>query len=108
MSAGGVNKAILVGVVCRGPEIRTTKAGVPQAVFGLTTSEIWFDKESNEKREKTISHRVVVYGPLVKVVSKHLRKGARVFVEGMIETRRWVGKDGKPGENWTTEIVVQG
>jgi single-strand DNA-binding protein len=108
MSAGSVNKAILIGRAFHGPESRTTSAGVPQAVFGLATNEIWFDKATNEKREKTIFHRVVVYGPLAKVVGKYLRKGARVYVEGQIETRRWKGKDGQPGENWTTEIIVQG
>src|SRR5262245_52204143 len=108
MSAGDVNKAILVGRVARDPEIRMTKVGVPQAAFDITTTEIWFDKPTNERREKTASHRIVVYGPMVKVVEKCVRKGARLYLEGQIETRRWVGKDGSPGENWTTEIVVQG
>jgi len=78
------------------------------AGFDLTTSEIWFDKPTNERRERTVLHKIAVYGPLVKVVQKCVRKGARVYVEGQIETRRWVGKDGSPGKTWTTEIIVQG
>ena len=108
MSAGGVNIAILVGRATSDPTVRVVKGGVAQAVFNMTTNEVWFDKESNERREKVISHRVVVYGPLANAVGKCVRKQCLVFVQGQIETRRWVGKDGSRGENWTTEIIVQG
>jgi hypothetical protein len=66
MAAGDVNKIILVGRVTRGPIIKPTKAGVPHAVFGLSTTEIWFDKATDSKRERTTQHKIVVYGgPLV-------------------------------------------
>src|SRR5262249_34773869 len=97
-----------VGRVTSDPKIAVVKGGVSQAVFNMTTTEQWFDKETNERREKVISHRIVVYGPLARAIEKCVRKGALVFVQGQIETRRWVGKDGSPGENWTTEIIVQG
>src|SRR5262249_15476676 len=107
MSAGGVNIAILVGRATSDPATRVVKGGVSQAIFGMTTREVWVDKQTDEKREKAIHHRVVVYGPLVRAVEKCVRRGSLVFVQGQIETRRWVGKDGSPTENWTTEIVVQ-
>ena len=109
MAAGDVNKVILVGRVARGPIIKPTKAGVPQAVFGLSTTEIWFDKATDSKRERAIQHKIVVYGvPLVKTVEKCIQPGARVYIEGTLEVRRWANKDGSPGQNWTCEVVVQG
>src|SRR5262249_8619164 len=96
MAAGGLNKAMLIGHVSCEPKINVTKGGVRQAFFILAATEEWF-------------HRVVVYGPLVSVVEKCVHQGARVYVEGAIETRRWVTKDGTPtAESWTVEIVVQG
>src|SRR5262249_54018916 len=89
------------------PRIAVVK-GLSQAVFNMTTNEVWYDKETNERREKIISHRIVVYGPLTRAIEKCVRRGSLIFVQGQIETRRWVGKDGSPGENWTTEIIVQG
>jgi single-strand DNA-binding protein len=105
---GDVNKAILVGRVVRGPAIHTTKAGIPRAVFDITTTETWIDKATNKRNERVFPHRIVAYGPLVRVVEKCIRHGARVYIEGQIETRRWASKDGSRGENWTTEIMVQG
>ena len=106
---GDVNKAILVGRVTRNPEIKTTKAGVPQAFFVLSTSEAWFDKPTSQKRTKTVFHRVMVYGgSLVRVVQKCVRKGARLYLEGEILVRKWVGGDGQPTESWTCEVVIQG
>jgi len=105
---GDVNKAILIGRVIRGPSIKPTKNGVPQAVFTLSTTEVWWDKPTNEKRSKTILHKVIVYGPLVGVVEKCVQVGARVYLEGQIEIRRWTRKDGAPTESWTCEIIVQG
>src|SRR5262249_23158064 len=94
MSAGGVNIAILVGRATSDPATRVVKGGVSQAIFGMTTREVWVDKQTDEKREKAIHHRVVVYGPLVRAVEKCVRRGSLVCVQGQIETRRWVGKDG--------------
>jgi single-strand DNA-binding protein len=108
MAAGGVNIAILVGRATSDPTVRVVKGGVAQAVFNMTTNEVWFDKETDQRREKVIGHKVVVYGPLVRAVEKCVRRGSLVFVQGQIETRRWVSKDGSRGENWTTEIIVQG
>src|SRR5262249_933075 len=108
MSAGGVNIAILVGRATSDPATRVVKGGVSQAIFGMTTREVWVDKQTDEKREKAIHHRVVVYGPLVRASEKRVRRGSLVVGQGQIETSRWVGKDGSPSENWTTEIVGQG
>ena len=82
MAAGGVNIAILVGRATTDPVIKTVKAGTAQAVFNVATNEIWIDKQTDERRERVIYHKVVVYGPLVKAIEKCVRKGALVFVQG--------------------------
>jgi single-strand DNA-binding protein len=81
---------------------------VPQTIFDIVTVDSWYDRDSNERREKSMRHRIVAYGHVGSMVSRTVRKGARVFVEGQIETRRWKDRNTtqKPVESWTVEIVV--
>jgi len=82
---------------------------VPQAFFILSTRERWYDKPSNEKREKTVFHRIIVYGDaMIRVVEKCIHKGARIYIEGQVDIRKWVGRDGQSTESLTCEVVVQG
>jgi single-strand DNA-binding protein len=105
MSAS-VNKVILVGNLGRDPEIRTTQDGTRVANLSLATSESWRDKNSGERKEKTEWHRVVIFNDrLVDVVEKYLKKGAKIYLEGALQTRRWTDQSG--GEKYTTEIVLQ-
>jgi len=109
MADADVNKVILIGRVVREPVIKPTRAGVPQAFFVLSTQERWFDKPSNTKRERTTLFRVIVYGDsLIRVVEKCVHRGARLYIEGGVSIRTWVGKDGQSTESLTCEIVVQG
>lgn len=101
-----MNKAQLIGNVGKDPEIRTTQGGGKVASFSVATSETWKDKDGNRK-EKTEWHRVVVFSPgLVDIVEKYVKKGAKLYVEGQIASRKWTDKSGK--ENATTEIVIKG
>jgi single-strand DNA-binding protein len=103
--AGSVNKVILVGNLGRDPEIRFTQAGEKIAHFSLATSERWRDKASGENKERTEWHRVVVFNDrIADVVEKYLRKGAKVYVEGQLQTRKWTDKEGQ--ERYTTEVVL--
>ena len=105
--AGSVNKVILVGNLGRDPEIRSTQDGVRIANLSLATSENWRDKNTGERREKTEWHRVVIFNErLVEVAEKYLRKGAKVYIEGQIQTRKWQDQSGQ--DKYTTEIVLQG
>lgn len=105
--AGSVNKVILIGNVGRDPEIRRTQDGKPIANLSIATSESWRDKSSGERKEKTEWHRVVVFSePLCKVIEQHVKKGAKLYVEGQLQTRKWTDKDGV--EKYSTEIVLQG
>src|SRR5688572_29970687 len=105
--AGSVNKVILVGNLGRDPEIRRTQDGRPIAQLSVATSENWRDKTTGERKEKTEWHRVVIFSEgLAKVAEQYLKKGAKVYIEGALQTRKWTDKDGI--EKYSTEIVLQG
>ncbi len=104
--AGSVNKVILVGNLGRDPEIRSMPSGGSIANLNIATSESWRDKGSGERREKTEWHRVVIFSEgLVKIAEQYLRKGAKIYIEGQLETRKWQDKDGQ--DKYTTEIVLR-
>ena len=105
--AGSVNKVILVGNLGKDPEIRRTQDGRPIANLSIATSESWRDKNTGEKREKTEWHRVVIFSePLCKVVEQYLKKGAKVYIEGQLQTRKYQDQSGV--EKFSTEVVLQG
>jgi single-strand DNA-binding protein len=104
--AGSVNKVILVGNLGKDPETRRLQSGDPVVNLSIATSESWRDKSSGERKEKTEWHRVVIFNKnLAEVAEKYLRKGAKVYVEGSLQTRKWSDKDGV--EKYSTEIVLQ-
>ena len=104
--AGSVNKVILIGNLWADPEIRSLTSGDRVANLRIATSETWRDRASGERKEKTEWHRVVVFNEnIVKVCEQYLRKGAKVYVEGAIQTRKW--NDASGVEKFSTEIVLQ-
>jgi single-strand DNA-binding protein len=105
--AGSVNKVILVGNLGKDPEIRRTQDGRPIANLNVATSESWRDKATGERKEKTEWHRVVIFNEgLCKVAEQYLKKGAKVYIEGQLQTRKWTDQSG--AEKYTTEVVLQG
>lgn len=105
--AGSVNKVILIGNLGRDPEIRSTQDGREIANLAVATSESWKDRNTGERKEKTEWHRVVVFNEgLVNVIKNYLKKGAKVYLEGQLQTRKWTDKDGQ--EKYSTEVVLQG
>jgi single-strand DNA-binding protein len=103
--AGSVNKVILVGNLGKDPEVRRMTSGEPMVNLSIATSESWRDKASGERKEKTEWHRVVIFNEhLAKVAEQYLRKGAKVYIEGQLATRKWTDKDG--AEKYTTEVVL--
>lgn len=104
--AGSVNKVILVGNLGADPEIRTLNSGDRVANLRIATSESWRDRASGEKKERTEWHRVVIFNDnLVKVAENYLRKGAKVYIEGALQTRKWTDQSGQ--EKYSTEVVLQ-
>ena len=105
--AGSVNKVILVGNLGKDPEIRRTQDGRPIANLSVATSETWRDKATGERKEKTEWHRVVIFNEgLCKVAEQYLKKGAKVYIEGQLQTRKWTDQSGV--EKYSTEVVLQG
>ncbi|RWO02162.1 single-stranded DNA-binding protein [Mesorhizobium sp.] len=104
--AGSVNKVILVGNLGADPEIRRLNSGEPVVNIRVATSESWRDKTSGERKEKTEWHNVVIFNEqLAKVAEQYLKKGAKVYVEGQLQTRKWQDQTGN--DRYTTEIVLQ-
>jgi single-strand DNA-binding protein len=105
--AGSVNKVILVGNLGADPEVRRTQDGRPIVNLRIATSDTWRDKNTGERKEKTEWHRVVIFSEgLAKVAEQYLKKGAKVYIEGALQTRKWQDKDGQ--DRYSTEIVLQG
>ena len=106
--AGSLNKVLLIGRLGADPEIKQMINGKNVARLSLATSQTWKDKNTGEKKEKTEWHRIVVFNEgLVNVVQQYLKKGAQVYVEGQLSTRKW--KDEQSGQDkYTTEILIQG
>ncbi|MDA8420365.1 MAG: single-stranded DNA-binding protein [Pseudomonadota bacterium] len=101
--ARGVNKVTLIGHLGKDPEVRYSPNGGAIANITLATSESWKDKTSGEKQERTEWHRVVFFGRLAEIAGEYLKKGAQIYVEGRLQTRKWQDKEGK--DRYTTEIV---
>lgn len=102
-----VNKAIIVGKLGKDPEIRAMQNGNEIANLSIATSERWKDKTTGGRKEKTEWHKVVIYNEaLVKVAKAYLKKGSSVYIEGAIQTRKWMDQSGV--EKYSTEIVLQG
>tara|TARA_Y100000590_G_scaffold443475_1_gene572981 strand:- start:3299 stop:3748 length:450 start_codon:yes stop_codon:yes gene_type:complete len=106
--AGSLNKVLLIGRLGADPEIKQMVNGKSVARLSLATSQSWKDKNTGEKKEKTEWHRIVVFNEgLVNVVQQYLKKGAQIYVEGQLSTRKW--KDEQSGQDkYSTEIVIQG
>tara|TARA_B100001996_G_scaffold122812_1_gene92902 strand:+ start:257 stop:706 length:450 start_codon:yes stop_codon:yes gene_type:complete len=106
--AGSLNKVLLIGRLGADPEIKQMVNGKNVARLSIATSQSWKDKSTGEKKEKTEWHRVVVFNEgLVNVVQQYLKKGAQVYIEGQLSTRKW--KDEKTGtDKYSTEILIQG
>ena len=106
--AGSLNKVQLIGRLGADPEVKQMVNGKSVARLSLATSQSWKDRNTGEKKEKTEWHRIVVFNEgLVNVIQQYLKKGAQVYIEGQISTRKW--KDEQTGQDkYSTEIVLQG
>src|SRR6266404_9767254 len=103
--AGSINKVILVGNLGRDPELRSTQDGMRIANLAVATSESWRDRVSGERKERTEWHRVVIFNDrLSEIAEKYLKKGAKVYVEGQLQTRKWTDQQGQ--ERYTTEVAL--
>lgn len=104
--AYSINKVILVGNVGNDPEIKTFQNGNKVANLSIATSERWKDKETGEQKSLTEWHRVVIFNTIfISLAEKFVKKGAKIYVEGQLQTRKW--QDGSGVDKYSTEVVLQ-
>ena len=105
--SGSVNKVILLGNLGRDPEIRSMQSGKKMASFSIATSKRWKDRSTQEQKEATSWHNIVVFNEgLVDVIEKYVKKGTKIYLEGELSTRKYQDKEGN--DKYTTEVVLQG
>lgn len=102
----GINQVTILGNVGKDPEIRAMNSGDRVANLSIATSEKWKDKQTGETKERTEWHRITIWGGLVDVVDKYVRKGSKLYVQGKLQTRKWTDQAGV--ERYSTEVVLQG
>ncbi len=98
----GINKVIILGNLGKDPELRHTSSGTPFCSLVIATSETYTDKQSNEKREVTEWHNVVLWRRLAEVANQYLTKGSKVYIEGKLRTRSWEDDNGQ--KRYATDI----
>ncbi len=103
--ARGVNKVIIVGNLGQDPDVKAMPSGMTVCNIRIATSESWKDKQSGEMKEQTEWHSVAMFGRLAEIAGEYLKKGAQVYIEGRLRTRKWQDKQGN--DRYTTEIVAQ-
>ncbi|WP_455465522.1 single-stranded DNA-binding protein [Bartonella sp. B39] len=104
--AGSLNKVILIGNLGADPDIRRLNSGDQVANLRIATSESWRDRNTNERRERTEWHSVVIFNEnLIRIVEQYLKKGSKIYIEGQLQTRKWQDQNGN--DRYTTEIVLQ-
>ncbi len=104
---GSVNKVILLGNLGKDPEIRSLQSGSKMATFSIATSKRWKDKATQEQKEKTHWHNIVVFGDgLVDIIEKYVKKGSKIYCEGELQTRKW--QDSEGNDRYSTEVILQG
>ncbi|MCZ2204361.1 single-stranded DNA-binding protein [Bartonella sp. A05] len=104
--AGSLNKVILIGNLGADPEIRRLNSGDQVANLRIATSESWRDRNTNERKERTEWHSIVIFNEnLIRVVEQYVKKGSKIYIEGQLQTRKWQDQNGN--DRYTTEIVLQ-
>ncbi len=98
-----LNKAMIIGNVTRDPELKTISSGQNVASFGVATNLVWTD-QAGQKQQKVEFHNIVAWRRLAEICAQYLRKGAKIYIEGRIQTRDWVGQDG--AKRFMTEIIA--
>lgn len=99
-----LNKAMIIGNLTRDPEIRTTPTGQTVASFAVATNYVWTD-QSGQKRDKAEFHNVVAWRRLAEICGQYLKKGSKIYLEGRMQTRDWVGQD--EVKRYRTEIIAE-
>lgn len=98
-----LNKVMLIGNVTRDPELKTIPSGQQVASFSIATNLVWIDKSNGQKQQKVEFHNIVAWRKLAEICGQYLKKGSKIYIEGRLETKDWVGQDGV--KRYRTEII---
>ena len=101
-SKGSLNKVMLIGNIGADPELRSLPDGGSVVNFSVATTEGWVDKNTNERREQTEWHRITFFGRAAEIIHQYGRKGNKIYIEGMLRTRKWQDRSGT--DRYTTEV----
>jgi len=99
-----LNKAMIIGNLTRDPEVKNIPSGQTVATFSVATNFVWTN-QSGQKQEKVEFHNIVAWRRLAEICGQYLHKGAKIFIEGRLQTRDWVGQDGV--KRYRTEIIAE-
>lgn len=99
----GLNRVILLGNLGSDPELRVTPGGTAVLTLSLATNESFLDK-NKERQERTEWHQVVVFGARAEGLSRVLKKGMGVLIEGGLRTSSYESGGVKRSR---TEIVAR-
>jgi len=102
--ARGINKVIIIGNIGNDPETRYMPWGGAVTNITVATSETWKDKQTGQPQERTEWHRVVFFNRIAEIAGEYLKKGAKVYIEGSLRTRKWQDQSGH--DKYTTEIIA--
>jgi single-strand DNA-binding protein len=100
-----VNKVILVGNVGKDPEVKYTPTGTPVAKFSLATNEKYKDR-SDQWQERTEWHNILAWQRLAEIVGEYVKKGAKLYIEGKLQTSSWEDRESGT-KKYRTEIVAR-
>lgn len=104
MSKGSVNKVIVIGNLGADPEVRYMPSGSAVTNIRVATSERWKDRQTGEQQERVEWHRIVMFNKLGEIAGEYLRKGAKVYIEGRLQTRKWQDQSGN--DRYSTDIIA--
>ena len=99
-----MNKVILIGNLGKDPEIKYFENNIAKVSFSLATTEYYKDK-NGQKTEQTEWHNIVMWRGLAENASKLLKKGSQIYLEGKIQSKQWIDKEGN--KKYMTEILAE-
>lgn len=98
-----MNKVVLMGRICKDPEVRYTQGDNPMAIARYTLA---VDRRGKKDGEQTADFiNIVAFGKSGEFAEKWLQKGTKVVISGRIQTGSYTNKDGV--KVYTTEVVAE-
>lgn len=98
-----LNKVMITGRLGADPEMRFTPQGSPVTTFNVASGRTWRSADGTQ-HDDTEWFRVVAWDKLAEICNQYLTKGARVYVEGRLQTRKYQDREGVNRQS--TEVIA--